>query len=251
MARTWKELDGCKVLATDGEIGEVKDFFFDIQEWTVRYFIVRTGSWLRHRDVLIAPEAVKAPRFDADDCAAAGRSHAGPGAQQSGRRYGGAAVAERGGRYRGYFAWPTYWPIGMYTPTGVGMGVGPLTPAPGDRGAGRRARARAAGGVAPAARRRGEGIFDPCAGRCYRRGARLRLRRAGLADQVPGHRHAQVAAGAHCGDLAAVDPVGRLGGACGGRRLAARGNRACAGVSGRCGRDAGVRGEPAAALRAS
>ena len=36
--------------ATDGEIGKVKEFYFDDQSWTIRYLIVETGSWLNDGD---------------------------------------------------------------------------------------------------------------------------------------------------------------------------------------------------------
>ncbi len=46
--------------ATDGEIGKVKDFYFDDVTWTVRYLVVETGSWFSNRKVLISPEALLA-----------------------------------------------------------------------------------------------------------------------------------------------------------------------------------------------
>jgi sporulation protein YlmC with PRC-barrel domain len=45
--------------ATDGEIGKVKDFYFDDHSWTIRYLVVETGGWLSGRKVLISPESVK------------------------------------------------------------------------------------------------------------------------------------------------------------------------------------------------
>ena len=50
-----KQLYGRKLHASDGEIGHVKDFYFDDQKWVVRYAVVDTGSWLLGRLVLIAP----------------------------------------------------------------------------------------------------------------------------------------------------------------------------------------------------
>ncbi len=32
--------------ATDGEIGKVEEFYFNDETWTIRYLIVKTGSWL-------------------------------------------------------------------------------------------------------------------------------------------------------------------------------------------------------------
>jgi len=39
----------------DGEIGKVKQFYFDDKHWTVRYLVVDTGNWLAERQVLISP----------------------------------------------------------------------------------------------------------------------------------------------------------------------------------------------------
>jgi uncharacterized protein YrrD len=41
--------------ASDGEIGHIEEFYFDDDTWTVRYFVVNTGSWLTGRLVLISP----------------------------------------------------------------------------------------------------------------------------------------------------------------------------------------------------
>jgi len=46
MLRSIKQLYGDKLGASDGEIGQVKDFYFDDQNWTVRYLVADTGSWL-------------------------------------------------------------------------------------------------------------------------------------------------------------------------------------------------------------
>ena len=57
MLRIVKELYGTKLGASDGEIGHVKDFYFDDQNWAVRYVVADTGSWLPGRQVLISPHA--------------------------------------------------------------------------------------------------------------------------------------------------------------------------------------------------
>jgi uncharacterized protein YrrD len=44
--------------ATDGEIGKITSFYFDDNTWTIRYMVVKTGSWLSERKVLISPEAI-------------------------------------------------------------------------------------------------------------------------------------------------------------------------------------------------
>lgn len=58
MKRNVKSLVGYAMGATDGEIGKVRDFYFDDQTWTIRYLVVETGGWLSGRKVLISPEAV-------------------------------------------------------------------------------------------------------------------------------------------------------------------------------------------------
>lgn len=53
-----KDLYGNKLSASDGEIGHVKDFYFDDQNWAIRYLVVDTGSWLPGRQVLLSPYSV-------------------------------------------------------------------------------------------------------------------------------------------------------------------------------------------------
>ena len=57
MLRSIKRLYGDKLGASDGDIGQVKDFYFDDQNWAVRYVVADTGSWLPGRQVLISPHA--------------------------------------------------------------------------------------------------------------------------------------------------------------------------------------------------
>lgn len=53
-----KELKGYPLQAKDGEIGKVKEFYFDDQNWVIRYLVVDTGGWLTGRRVLISPYAL-------------------------------------------------------------------------------------------------------------------------------------------------------------------------------------------------
>lgn len=55
MLRSIKQLYGNKLGASDGDIGHVKDFYFDDQNWAIRYIVVDTGSWLSGRQVLLSP----------------------------------------------------------------------------------------------------------------------------------------------------------------------------------------------------
>ena len=53
-------LTGYKLDSLDGEIGKVKEFYFDDRHWTIRYLVADTGNWLTGRQVLISPYALVA-----------------------------------------------------------------------------------------------------------------------------------------------------------------------------------------------
>ena len=57
MLQSIKQLYGNKLGASDGDIGHVKDFYFDDQNWVIRYLVADTGSWLPGRRVLLTPHA--------------------------------------------------------------------------------------------------------------------------------------------------------------------------------------------------
>lgn len=44
--------------ATRGEIGKVKDFYFDDVTCTIRYLVVESGNWLSNLKVLMSPQAL-------------------------------------------------------------------------------------------------------------------------------------------------------------------------------------------------
>lgn len=50
-----KDLTGYALEGKDGEIGKVKDFYFDDRHWAVRYLVAETGTWLTERKVLLSP----------------------------------------------------------------------------------------------------------------------------------------------------------------------------------------------------
>lgn len=54
-------LDGSKIMATDDEIGHVKEVYFDDRAWTIRYLVVDTGAWMPGREVLVSPYSVIQP----------------------------------------------------------------------------------------------------------------------------------------------------------------------------------------------
>jgi sporulation protein YlmC with PRC-barrel domain len=53
-----KDLSGYSLQSHDGEIGKVKEFYFDDNHWVVRYLVADTGTWLAERLVLLSPYAL-------------------------------------------------------------------------------------------------------------------------------------------------------------------------------------------------
>ena len=66
MAIRYKDLIGRNIVATDGELGPIKDILFDDRTWKVRYFVVNTSKWLIGRKVLLSPSSF-APLGTRDD----------------------------------------------------------------------------------------------------------------------------------------------------------------------------------------
>ncbi len=131
MLRSVKQLYGDKLGASDGEIGHVKDFYFDDQNWVVRYLVADTGSWLPGRKVLISPHAlgslhqagklllVNLTRKQIEDSPLI-ESHK-PVSRQYEEEY-----------YR-YYGWPYYWEgSGLWGMSGFPILEMPPGPLPGD-----------------------------------------------------------------------------------------------------------------------
>jgi PRC-barrel domain len=107
MLYTAKTLKGYALHSHDGNIGSVREFYFDDKFWTVRYLVADTGGWLTGRKVLLSPfsihsvDSVKkqirigltkkqienSPGLDTDQ----------PVSRQFEESY------------YGYYDWPTYW----------------------------------------------------------------------------------------------------------------------------------------------
>ena len=124
MLRSIKQLYGHSLGTAEGEIGTVKDFYFDDQHWAVRYVVVDTGAWLSGRLVLISPHAFGSFYEDGDSLlvnlsrqqienSPSVETHK-PVSRQFEEEY-----------YR-YYGWPTYWAgTGMW-----GTGGFPMVPPP-------------------------------------------------------------------------------------------------------------------------
>jgi uncharacterized protein YrrD len=53
--RSTRVVTGYHVHARDGQLGHVKDFIIDDENWAIRYLVVDTGNWLSDKKVLISP----------------------------------------------------------------------------------------------------------------------------------------------------------------------------------------------------
>jgi uncharacterized protein YrrD len=102
-----KKLTGYKLHSLDGEIGRVKEFYFDDRHWAIRYLVTDTGNWLTDRQVLISPYALvavnKEERYIAIDLTnkqiedSPSLNTDKPVSRQFEMSY------------FGYYGWPTYW----------------------------------------------------------------------------------------------------------------------------------------------
>lgn len=67
MLRSMKSMTGLKIHARDGIVGDVFEFYFDDQSWTIRFLVVDTGKWLPGRRVLISPHAAGTPDWEKNE----------------------------------------------------------------------------------------------------------------------------------------------------------------------------------------
>ncbi|MET0357553.1 MAG: PRC-barrel domain-containing protein [Cellvibrio sp.] len=59
MMHTLSDLTGFSLHATDGNIGSVRDFYFDDRRWVIRHLVVEIGSALKSHKVLLSPAVIK------------------------------------------------------------------------------------------------------------------------------------------------------------------------------------------------
>ncbi len=109
MLRETNELKGCRLAARDGEIGHLKDFYFDDQKWTVRYLVADTGKWLPHRKVLISPFAVTGVRTTPHKAVEVNLTR--QQIEESPSIEAHKPVSRQfEAEYHRYYGWPYYWP---------------------------------------------------------------------------------------------------------------------------------------------
>jgi sporulation protein YlmC with PRC-barrel domain len=62
LQKAMKDLKGDALRARDGDVGSVRDVYFDDERWAVRYLVVDTGAWLPGKKVLISPASLSRDR---------------------------------------------------------------------------------------------------------------------------------------------------------------------------------------------
>lgn len=59
MYKSIKQLKHYELLTSDGKDCELEDLFFDENTWKTKYLVVKTGSWLMGRRVLVKPSIIQ------------------------------------------------------------------------------------------------------------------------------------------------------------------------------------------------
>ena len=57
--RSFKKVNGYRIEATDGAMGDIEDVLFDDEDWSVRYLVVDTSKFLPSKDVYVPRDAVR------------------------------------------------------------------------------------------------------------------------------------------------------------------------------------------------
>ena len=59
MKLSYRSLLNYDLHETNGHLGRVRDIYFDDRNEEILFFVIDTGSWFIHHDVLISPEAIE------------------------------------------------------------------------------------------------------------------------------------------------------------------------------------------------
>ncbi len=107
MLNNIKTLNGYKLHSLDGEIGKVKEFFFDDKYWAIRYLVADTGNWLTGRQVLISPYALVSVNKEEQSIAINLTKEQ---IEESPSLNSDKPVSRQfEENYYGYYGWPAYW----------------------------------------------------------------------------------------------------------------------------------------------
>lgn len=126
MLNSIKKLYGCRIYATDGEVGAVEEAYFDDEQWVVRYLVVKTGGWLSGRGVLISPYAVRSVDWHTRAIAVSltrAQVEGSPGIDTYQP-----VSRQLEADYHRYYGYPQYWPYATYWAWGAMPVVMPVDP---------------------------------------------------------------------------------------------------------------------------
>lgn len=102
-----KKLNGYKLDGLDGEIGKVKDLYFDDRHWTIRYLVADTGTWLVENQVLISPYALNnVEKLEEGVSVNLTRAQIEKSPPLAGHQ---PVSLQFEDDYHGYYGWPAYW----------------------------------------------------------------------------------------------------------------------------------------------
>jgi len=102
-----KKFKSFTLRARDGDIGKAKEFYFDDENWTVRYLVANTGGWLSYRLVLISPYAL-GPANEAEQVLPVDLTK--KQIEESPSLNSDQPVSRQfETRYYSYYGWPNYW----------------------------------------------------------------------------------------------------------------------------------------------
>jgi hypothetical protein len=105
-----RTLEACTLLAVDGAVGTIEQFYFDAQLWTIRYLVVSSGNLQAGWRLLVSPVAigdVRAGDKQIDIELTCGQIRNSPAVDTH-------KSLTRGfeARYYDYYGWPAYWKTG-------------------------------------------------------------------------------------------------------------------------------------------
>ena len=132
-------MTGYKILAVDGDIGKLDDFYFDDQSWSIRYAVVNTGHWLLGRRVLLSP-AVLGDADEEEKELSVGLAR--EQIENSPPVYSDRPVSQQEEiELQRYFGWPAYWgtdagfaaPAGLWALPAAPLGAAAEKPEPRQR----------------------------------------------------------------------------------------------------------------------
>jgi hypothetical protein len=121
LKRSVSHLVGGTVRAKDGDLGRVKEFYFDDHKWTIRYMVVDTGRWLQGRQALISTVALKKPQW---------KSRVFPVNLTKEQVKNSPSIdtdkpvsRQHEAKLHNYYDWPIYWTTGLEPYAGIGYPV--------------------------------------------------------------------------------------------------------------------------------